>query len=104
MADNKSRILRWSRNKAGKAILRTKSYPANRKPRGTFKICDGVFKYQHTAGRFVARIKGADNNWRHLGVFDSIEKAIAARDYAKMKEREKLFQAQQLNRPLNGNH
>ena len=103
MADNTSYCLRWSRTRSG-IVIAPKRYPANRVRRGTYKVCDGVFKYQHQAGRFTARIKGADNNWRHLGVFDTIEKAILARDHAKMKEREKLFQAQQLNRSLNGNH
>ena len=103
MADNTSYCLRWNRTRSG-IVIASKRYPANRVRRGTYKVCDGVFKYQHQAGRFIARIKGADNNWRHLGVFDTIEKAILARDHAKMKEREKLFQAQQLNRSLNGNH
>jgi hypothetical protein len=95
--------MRWRRTRQG-IVIAGKRYPANRIKRGTYKICEGVFKYQHEAGRFIARIKGADNNWKHLGVFDSIEKAILARDNAKMKERVKLFQAQQLNRSLNGQH
>ena len=96
MADNESCILRWSRNKSGKVIFQKKTYPANRARRGTYKVCEGVFKYEHDRSRFTARIKAADGNWRHLGVFDSVEKAMAARDHAKMEEREKLFQRNNL--------
>jgi hypothetical protein len=50
MADNTSYCLRWSRTRSG-IVIAPKRYPANRVRRGTYKVCDGVFKYQHQAGR-----------------------------------------------------
>ena len=60
--------LRWRRTRSG-IVIASNRYPANRVKRGNYKVCEGVFKYQHKAHRFIARIKGADNNWRHLSVF-----------------------------------
>ena len=65
------------------------NYPKDRKRRGTWKVEESIYIYQHNPAKFAIKVKAANGNWVHVGIARNLDEARIMRDVAITREHRK---------------